>query len=517
MPALRLILGDQLSPSINTLTGADEKDVILMAEVRQEATYVKHHKKKIAFIFSAMRHFAAGLEAQGLGVTYVRFNDPHNTGSLRGEVRRLLQARPLDEVVVTEPGEYRLLEECRQWAAALDTPVTILPDERFVASHQEFAQWAAGRKELIMEYWYRAMRRKTGLLMDQGKPEGGRWNFDRENRKPPNRKLACRGPLQFEPDATTSAVLRMVADHFADHFGDLEPFWFAVTDAQARQALEHFIRHSLPRFGDYQDAMLSDEAFLFHSILSQYINAGLLDPLEVCKQVAQAYSDGHAPLNAVEGFIRQIIGWREYIRGVYWYHMPEYAQRNALAARRALPGFYWNGKTDMRCLSEVINTTRQHACSHHIQRLMVTGNFANLAGLDVRQVCDWYLAVYADAYEWVELPNTLGMALHGDGGIVGTKPYIASGSYINRMSDFCSGCRFDYRQRTGAAACPFTTLYWDYLMRHEQTFSHNRRMAMAYKNLARLPADEKQAIRRQARSFLNNLDSKDGDRSCSDR
>ncbi len=506
MPVLRLILGDQLSENLSSLRDVHKSDTLLMAEVRAEATYVKHHRKKIAFLFSAMRHFSATLAEHGHRIVYTKYDDPDNSGSLAGEVRRQLQAKKYDRLVITEPGEYRLLEEFRDWEKKMKLPVEIRPDGRFIASHEEFAEWASGRKELIMEYWYRQMRRKTGLLMNGDKPAGGQWNFDKQNRKPLKQKTAFKGPQQFEPDAITRQVLALVHENFADHFGELEPFWFAVTAAQSRRALSYFIRYSLPHFGDYQDAMQGGEAFLYHSLLSQYLNCGLLDPLEVCHKAEQAYRRGSAPLNAVEGFIRQIIGWREFIRGIYWHHMPGYASKNALRASRPLPKFYWDGATDMQCISEVVNMTRQHACSHHIQRLMVTGNFANLAGLEVREVCDWYLAVYADAYEWVELPNTLGMALCGDDGIVGTKPYVSSGAYINRMSDFCKTCRYDHGRRVGEDACPFTTLYWHYLMRHEKKFRDNRRMAMAYNNLQRIPAEERKQIRRQGDKFLKQLE-----------
>ena len=506
MPALRLILGDQLSGDIATLKDYRARDVILMAEVRAEANYVKHHKKKIAFLFSAMRHFSEALRARGYAVRYTRLDDPHNSGALKEEVRRLTSRRRLDEIIVTEPGEYRLLHALRSLERTLGLPVTILPDTRFIATHADFDAWASGRRQLVMEYWYRLLRRKTGLLMDGDRPAGGQWNYDRQNRKRLKPGAALQGPLWFEADAETRAVLRLVQRHFPDHFGDLEPFRYAVTSAQAEQALAHFIRHQLPAFGDYQDAMLSAEPFLFHSVISQYINCGLLDPLAVCKQAEQAYYAGAAPLNAVEGFIRQILGWREFMRGIYWRHMPDYARKNGLCARRPLPAFYWTAETDMRCVSEVVGMTRRHAYSHHIQRLMVTGNFAALAGLDVQQVSDWYLAVYADAYEWVELPNTLGMALHADGGIVGTKPYISSGAYINRMSDFCRRCRFDPKRRTGPDACPFTTLYWDYLMRHAPRFKHNPRMAMAYRNLDRFAVEEQRAIKKQARGVLRGLE-----------
>ncbi len=507
MKSLRLILGDQLSNGINSLRDTGTDDVILMAEVMEEASYVKHHKKKIAFVFSAMRHFAAELERKGCRVKYIKLNNPHNSGSIRGEVKRYLKRNKFDRVVITEPGEYRLLEQMQSWESELGCPVTLLEDDRFICNRQDFADWVEGRKELVMEYWYRLVRKKTGLLMEGDKPVGGKWNFDKDNRKPLKQKPDASGPMQFKPDDITQEVLQLVEQHFADHFGDLEPFWYAVTAKQAKQAFTHFVNTSLANYGDYQDAMLCDEAFNYHSVVAQYMNCGLLDPLDICEQVESAYHEGIAPLNAVEGFIRQVIGWREYIRGIYWHYMPDYAARNALGAKRPLPDFYWDAKTDMHCMSQVVTMTRKYAYSHHIQRLMITGNFANLAGLDVQQVCEWYLAVYADAYEWVELPNTLGMALYGDNGIVATKPYVSSGAYINRMSNFCKDCRYDVKQRSGETACPFTLLYWDYLIRHEQRFKGNRRMAMPYRNLQRFSAAEKKQISADAGSFLDSLKS----------
>ncbi len=505
MPALRLILGDQLSPDINSLQGYETGDVIFMAEVHEEATYVKHHIKKIIFLFSAMRHFAEELEQSGKQVKYIKYNNPHNSGTLIGEVKRHINSNKIDRIVITEPGEYRLLEDMQNWKSEFDVPIELLPDNRFIADKETFRSWAVGRKELIMEYWYREMRKKTGLLMKDNKPIGGKWNFDKENRKPLVDKFEQAGPMQYKTDEITNEVIELVERHFQDHFGKSTPFWFAVTREQAKRAFTHFVKTCLVNFGDYQDAMLNNEAFIYHSVVSQYINCGLLDPIEICQQVEQAYYNGDAPLNAVEGFIRQIIGWREFIRGVYWLEMPDYAKRNALNAERPLPSFYWTANTDMHCLSQVIGFTKEHACSHHIQRLMVTGNFANLAGLNVEEVCEWYLAVYADAYEWVELPNTLGMALYADGGIVATKPYVSSGAYINRMSDFCKHCKYDVKKRIGEDACPFTTLYWDYLLRHEKRFSNNRRMAMPYRNLQRFGDDEKDAIRQQAKDFLDGL------------
>jgi deoxyribodipyrimidine photolyase-related protein len=507
MGALRLILGDQLSPSIATLQGLNpEQDTVMLCEVMEEATYVEHHPKKIAFLFSAMRHFAGELEAQGACVRYAKLDDPDNAGSFTGELKRAVAELKPDRLEVTEPGEYRVLAMMQSWQAVLAIPITILKDTRFLASHDEFAAWAKGKTQLRMEFFYREMRRKYQILMEpDGKPTGGAWNYDRENRQPPNQNLKSRRRLSHKKSATTNEVLSLVRDSFSHHFGRLEPFHYAVTRSQALQELEHFVTHVLARFGDFQDAMVAGEPYVYHSLLSSYLNAGLLLPLEICQKAEVAYRQGHAPLNAVEGFIRQILGWREYVRGIYWHFMPQYGARNALNAKQPLPQFYWTAETEMFCMREAISHTREHAYSHHIQRLMITGNFALLAGLDVKAVQDWYLAVYSDAYEWVEMPNTLGMALFGDGGVVASKPYAASGKYIDRMSNYCSTCVYDPGEMTGDKACPFNALYWDFMARNENVLRGNQRLAYVFSTWAKFTPEKQNAILVQASLTLQKM------------
>jgi deoxyribodipyrimidine photolyase-related protein len=373
-PVLRFILGDQLSRGIASLRDADpRRDVVLMAEVVAEASYVPHHPKKIAFLFSAMRHFAAELRHAGLSVDYVTLDDPDNTGAFGSELARAVARHGAGSVVVTHPGEWRVLEEMQGWADAAGAPVEIRDDDRFFCFLTQFRQWAEGRRQLRMEFFYREMRRGTGLLMDEdGAPVGGQWNFDAENRKPLPARLAAPPAFFVQPDAVTRAVLDLVAARFADNFGTLEGFDYAVTAEDAQRALAHFVAHALPSFGDYQDAMRQGEDRLFHSLLSPYLNAGLLDPRAVCAAAEAAYREGLAPLNAVEGFIRQILGWREYVRGIYWLKMPDYAQTNRLGAYRPLPALYWGAATDMNCLAQCVGQTRRLAHAHHIQRLMVT-------------------------------------------------------------------------------------------------------------------------------------------------
>lgn len=497
---LRVILGDQLSARLDIVARADrQRDVFLIAEVMAEASYVRHHVKKIAFLFAAMRHFADALRQAGYQVRYVALDDPANSQTLDGEILRATAELAPDRVVVTEPGEWRLREGFEALRLALPVPLDILSDTRFLCTHAQFDDWAEGRRELRMEYFYRDMRRRHGVLLEpDGKPMGGRWNYDSENRKPPKAGLASPPRLSFRKDAVTLAVLDLVRRHFPDGYGRLEPFHFAVTRRQALRELDHFIAHILPGFGDHQDAMVRGEPYLRHSLLSAYLNAGLLYPLELCRKAEAAYRAGSAPLNAVEGFIRQILGWREYVRGIYWRFMPGYTARNALDATEPLPWFYWSGETRMACMREALRHTHDHAYSHHIQRLMVTGNFALLAGLDPDQVHQWYLAVYADAYEWVEAPNTIGMALHADGGVVASKPYAASGAYIRRISNYCDGCAYDPSVAIGEKACPFNALYWDFLARHRARFAGNARMPYVYANWDKMSPEKQAALRHQA-------------------
>ncbi len=501
---LRLVLGDQLSSRLAVIAEADKvHDVILMAEVMREATYVRHHVKKIAFLFAAMRHYAQALRTAGFTVRYVSLEDGDNSQSLEGEILRAATELAIDRVVVTEPGEWRLREGFDTLRLALPVPLDILPDTRFLCSHAEFDAWAEARTEMRMEYFYREIRRRHDLLMEpDGKPCGQRWNFDADNRKPPKKGLTSPRRLSFRKDIITREVLDLVRRRFPDGYGQLEPFHFAVTRRQALRELDHFVANILPAFGDYQDAMVTGEPYLNHSLLSAYINAGLLYPLEVCQKAEAAYRQGLAPLNSVEGFIRQIAGWREYVRGVYWRHMPDYVERNLLGAHEPLPWLYWSGETRMACMREALAHTMEHAYSHHIQRLMITGNFALIAGLDPKAVHEWYLAVYADAYEWVEVPNTIGMALHADGGLMGSKPYAASGNYIRRMSTYCTGCAYDPTVTTGDRACPFNALYWDFLDRNRERFSRNMRMPYVYTNWDRMGEARQAEIRAQARQHI---------------
>jgi deoxyribodipyrimidine photolyase-related protein len=468
-------------------------------------TYVRHHKKKVAFILSAMRHFADTLCEQGISVDYVTLDDPENSGNFTGEVARAVARHDASRLIVTAPGEFRVLEDMQNWETDLGIAVEIRQDDRFLCPPEMFESWAAGRKQLRMDFFYREMRRHHDVLMVDGKPVGGKWNYDVENRERPDPSQQVPAPLQFSPDETSQTVLNLVGHYCADHFGELDEFGFAVTREQALQVLEHFIVNRLPLFGTFQDAMIEGEPWMYHSHIGFYLNVGLLGPGEVITSAQNAYEAGTAPLNSVEGFIRQILGWREFVRGIYWLKMPGYASENFLAADRPLPDFFWTGDTQMNCLRQSIGQTQKYAYAHHIQRLMVLGNFALLAGLAPKFVNEWYLIVYADAFEWVELPNVSGMVLFADGGYLASKPYAAGGAYINRMSNYCQNCRYKVAEKTGGDACPFNYLYWHFLIKNRDRLGNNARLGMIYRSLDRMSEEKQQTIMDDARQFLNGL------------
>jgi deoxyribodipyrimidine photolyase-related protein len=392
------------------------------------------------------------------------------------------------------------------WQDQIGIPVDIVEDTRFLCTLDEFKNWAQERSQFRMEYFYREMRKKHHILMEGDQPRGGQWNYDFENRKPPKEGLKIPETFSRGPDVISNEVIQLVRERFSDHFGDLEPFYFAVTRVQALEALELFIRERLPIFGDYQDAMIQGEPWMYHSHLSFYLNSGLLLPEECVKSAEKAFHDGYAPLNAVEGFIRQIIGWREYVRGLYWLKMPGYEKENFFEADRHLPDFYWTAKTQMNCLRQCVTETTQNAYAHHIQRLMVLGNFALLAGIDPKYVNEWFLIVYADAYEWVELPNVSGMILYADGGVLASKPYAAGGSYINKMSNYCQNCRYKVTQKNGKEACPFNYLYWDFLRRNREKLENNPRIGMMYKTLDRMEPEKQKAIIDDSNRFFSQIE-----------
>jgi deoxyribodipyrimidine photolyase-related protein len=502
---LVIVLGDQLDLQASAFDSFDPvQDRVWMAEVTQESTHVPSSKPRIALFLSAMRHFAQALrDRHGEVLDYIRLDDPDNAGTLAGELRRAIARLQPQSLVMTAPGDWRVMQALRAVAAECGLALEIRDDRHFFSTVRDFAEHAKGRKQLRLEYWYRALRQKHGVLMDGDAPAGGQWNFDADNREAFGKEgpVGLRPPQRFAPDAITREVLDLVQARFADHPGGLESFGWPVTREQALQALDDFITHRLPLFGRFEDALWAGEPWLYHSQLSAALNLKLLHPREAVQAAEAAWRAGQAPIEAVEGFIRQILGWREYVRGIYWTQMPPYLERNALDAREPLPAFFWTGDTDMACLRDALTQTLTHGYAHHIQRLMVTGLYLLLLGVRPQEAHQWYLSVYVDAVEWVELPNTLGMSQYGDGGVMASKPYIASGKYIQRMGNFCKGCRYDPAQSTGPQACPYTTLYWDFLMRHEAMLAGNPRMGMQVRNVARLTPDKREAIRTQAQSL----------------
>ena len=493
MRNLIIVLGDQLNGDSAAFDGFDRnKDAVWMAEVAEESTHVWSHKARIALFLSAMRHFEQRLTQKGHCVYYRRLDDFSNSHSLRKElVKSIEQFRP-EKLILAEPGDYRVLAELKLAAKKGAVPIEVRPDRTFFATTDEFKSWASGRKQLRMEFFYREMRRKHGVLLEGKEPIGGRWNFDAENRGslPKSGPGKLKAPLQFERDRTTKFVLELVEFRFPRHPGSLENFDWAVTPEQAEAALADFIEHRLPHFGEFQDAMWTAEPWLYHSRLSTAMNLKLLNPRQVVAAAEAAYHAGTVTLPQAEGFIRQIIGWREYVRGIYWHYMPDYQDRNEMGATEPLPKWFWTGKTEMNCLKHTLRQTLDYGYAHHIQRLMVTGLYCLLAGIDPKQVHEWYLAVYVDAVEWVELPNTLGMSQYADGGIMASKPYVATGKYIDRMSNYCSGCRYDPAKRSGDDACPFTSMYWQYLEKHQEKLAKNPRMLLQLKNLKRSKPSE---------------------------
>lgn len=472
-----------------------------MAEVDHEATHVRCHKRRIAFFFAAMRAFRDALREQDKRVLYHEVTE--GRGRTFSEVfGRVIADESPERLIVTEPGDWRVREELELLAESQGVELEIRTDRHFYSTVDAFSEWADGRKRIVLEDFYRELRKREGVLTDEdGKPEGGDWNYDKENRGSFGKVGPPGVPPQpsFTPDATTKQVLDEVERRYGDHPGSLAGFDLPTTREQAVECLDDFIKNRLPRFGEYQDALWTDEPFLYHSRLSALLNMKLLNPRECVERAVEAYGAGKAPLNSVEGFVRQILGWREFVRGVYWHWMPEYIERNELDCEdQDVPPAYWHGETEMRCVADAMRNVVDHAYAHHIQRLMVLGLFAQLLGVHPRKFHDWHMAMYLDAIDWVSLPNTLGMSQYGDGGLVGTKPYCASGGYIQRMSNYCSNCRYDPKKAAGEDACPMTTLYWDFLDRHRERFASNRRMVFQIKNLERKGDAEMRAIREQA-------------------
>ena len=507
MRNLIVVLGDQLNRDAAAFDGFDaSQDVVWMAEVDAEATQVWSHKQRIALFLSAMRHFRSALRAEGIDVEYTELQADSAKGSLSSHLAKTIGKYAPEKVIVTQPGEWRVLEELKVLCSAQNVALEVREDRHFYVTLADFREHAKGRKAIRMEFFYRQVRKQFKVLMEDDQPVGGEWNYDKSNRKAFPRggpEAPNKGP-GFAPDTVTKEVLELVTARFSEHPGTLDSFAWPVTAADAQQALADFVKSRLPNFGDHQDAMWTDKPWLYHSLISTSLNLKLLNPRDVVAAAEQAYQSGAAPLPAVEGFIRQILGWREYVRGIYWLNMPGYVQLNQMEASEPLPEFYWTGETDLVCLNQAIGQTLEHGYAHHIQRLMVTGLYGLLLGIDPQRLHEWYLAVYVDAVEWVELPNTLGMSQYADGGLMASKPYIATGNYINKMSNYCKSCPKNPKEKTGEDACPFTTLYWDYLIRHQAVLGKNHRMGLQLRNLDRIDDAQRDQIVLQARTIRDN-------------
>ncbi len=489
MRHLVIVTGDQLDLESAAFDDFDpQQDAVWLAELAHEATYIWSHQQRLVLFFAAMRHYRDASRQLARSVHYhVLTADPaaDHAGSFRALLEQDLPHLAPERLILVQPGDYRVLDELKGAAGDHGIPLDVHTDGHFYSTIDGFAEWLRGRRSVVMEHFYRAMRRREGVLMEGGQPVGGQWNWDTSNRKTFSRQGPGRipEPPRFEPDATTQEVMAMVAERFGDHPGRAADFVGAVTPEQAREVLAAFVRDRLAQFGDYQDALWGGERSVYHSELSAVLNLHLLDPREAVDAAETAYQRGEAPLNAVEGFIRQILGWREFVRGIYWAHMPDYAEHNALDHQEAIPPLMWHGQSDMACVADAMGNVLERGYAHHIQRLMVLGLFAQLYGVHPYAFHEWHMAMYRDAVDWVSLPNALGMSQYGDGGIVGSKPYCASGAYIQRMSNHCAHCRYDPAKAEGDDACPFTTLYWHFLDRHAEAFRGNRRLTFQIRNL----------------------------------
>ncbi|MGF1570291.1 MAG: cryptochrome/photolyase family protein [Nodosilinea sp.] len=490
------VLGHQLSPAQAALASCQENcqnTPVLLIESAQFAAVRPYHRQKLVLVWSAMRHFAEDLKAAGWPVSYSHGAD------IAVALQDWIQAEGIDELRVMDPVD----RPFTKWLTGLELPcqLTLLENNHFLWREEAFKTWARGRKGLLMESFYREGRKRFGVLMAGDQPVGGQWNYDKENRQPPKGQLNTPVPLWFEPDAITQAVIDRVQSLEGATFGEATPFRWAVTRSQALAVLDDFIEHRLPIFGPYQDAMVTGEDTMWHGLISPYLNLGLLHPQEVIEHIEAAYHQGELPLNSVEGFIRQVLGWREYMRGLYIYVDDDYPQRNWFDHQQPLPELFWTGETEMNCLHQVLDQVKRTGYGHHIQRLMILSNFSLIAGLNPQAVENWFHAAFIDAYDWVMQTNVIGMGLFADGGLLASKPYASSANYVNRMSNYCRGCRYNPKARTGADACPFNFFYWDFLHRHRDKLQSQGRMSFILKNLDKLSAAELDAIQQQARDW----------------
>jgi deoxyribodipyrimidine photolyase-related protein len=508
---LRLILGDQLNSRHSWFKKANQEVVYLMMEMKQETNYVKHHIQKLVAFFSAMRNFKMEMESAGHTFIYYTLDDQRNQHDLKKNIKALINEDGFEQFEYQLPDEYRLDQQLKSLKDELTIAVKAVDTEHFYTERYEMKNFFEKKKskQWLMESFYRNMRKKHSLLLDGDQPMGGKWNFDQSNRKSLPKDHQVIAPKLFNKDV--SELLEMIDQAGVEYIGeiDAENFIWPTSRDESLELLEFFKRKCLRLFGDYQDAMTDHEWSLYHSRLSFSMNSKMISPKEVIDTVI-AYWQAHQEeidISQVEGFVRQIIGWREYMRGIYWAKMPDYENENQLNHRRQLPGFYWTAKTKMNCMHRAIKQSLDHAYAHHIQRLMITGNFALLANCKPEEVDEWYLGIYIDAIQWVELPNTRGMSQYADGGLIATKPYVSSANYIDKMSDHCANCHYSKSKKTGEKACPFNSLYWHFIDRHEEELAKNRRMSMMVASWRKRKAEDKEALLEQADYYLRNIDS----------
>jgi deoxyribodipyrimidine photolyase-related protein len=506
---LRLILGDQLNASHSWYKEQDDGVLYVIAELHQEASYVRHHIQKLCAFFAAMEGFAQALTAAGHQVLHLTLDDTADCADLNALIAALCAEHHIEYFDYQQPDEYRLAEQLKK--LALGIPVHCYSSEHFLLTQAELASYIKAGQHNRMESFYRKLRKRFDILMDGDQPLGERWNFDGENRNKLKAADLAQIPQPLRFANPVGSYLERIQRHQIDTLGSpTETLLWPVNRQQSLQLLDFFCQHCLPNFGRFQDAMTQhgeSRWSLYHARISFALNSKMLHPMQVIHAALKRFNtaDGAVDLAQVEGFIRQILGWREYVRAVYWVNMPDYGQRNSLEAKRDLPDYFWHGDTKMACMKQTIDQSLEYAYAHHIQRLMVTGNFAMLAGVDPDQVDQWYLGIYIDAIEWVELPNTRGMSQFADGGLIATKPYAASGSYINKMSDYCTGCHYRVKERFTEDACPFNSLYWHFLQRHSARFANNPRTALAYRSWAKMDPEVQQALLVRADYYLSHL------------
>ncbi len=507
MKTLRLVLGDQLNQEHSWFEELNEDHLYVMMEMKQELTYVKHHVQKVIAFFLAMREFKRDLEAKGHQFLYLTLDNPENYHQLEKNVQRIIATHKIQRFEFQLPDEYRLDEQLASICQKLNIPFQAVDTEHFLTKREELGGFFKGKKQWLMESFYRYMRKKHGILMNGPDPIGGQWNFDHDNRNKMPKDVSLPVPKIFQKKVED--IQKLLDESGVATFGNIDPkkFIWPVSQTDAKELFQYFLSHLLPHFGRYQDAMTTKDWSLFHSRISFALNTKILNPKYVIEATEEYYRqhEEEIPLPAVEGFIRQILGWREYMRGIYWHHMPDYAKTNFFNHKRVLPEWYWTGKTKMKCLSHSIEQSLDYAYAHHIQRLMVTGNFALLAGIDPNEVDAWYLGVYIDAIEWVEITNTRGMSQFADGGVVATKPYVASANYMHKMGDYCSQCHYNYKSKTGEGSCPFNSLYWHFIDRNKEKLGKNPRMGMIYRVWGKNSEEKKNQILQQADTYLHQL------------